>query len=276
MKLICGMTAHNEDWVIGLTARAASLWADEVIVLNHNSDDHTQKVLEDANTSVGNIITLQEPAPEFTPLQFYRRLVKEAINRDATHLAILDADEMLSADVACLMREAVRNLAVGETLDVPWIPVGSVAPLMRYASDMRTGFVFPLFGDLSYPALPEAAYNIHYSRLPLSVTHHVSLNTDGGLLHLAYVDNRRLQAKELRWKMMEMLRWPGRRSVAWLNDYYDVALNMGELSECPNSWWTYQQLETHLHIGNESSIEKEVKRTWDPVRFAGLNTFGIV
>ena len=41
MKLICLMPARNEDWIIGLSARAALMWCDELIVMDHASTDRT-------------------------------------------------------------------------------------------------------------------------------------------------------------------------------------------------------------------------------------------
>lgn len=280
MKLVCCITAHNEDWVIGLTARAARLWADEVIVLNHASTDNTQQVLEDAKTDVGDILILNNPNPTFTPLEFYRQLVNQAWLRGATHVAILDADEILSASLLPSLREEVGALSVNSAFEVPWVPIGgTLGSLIQHDRALRTGFVFSVCGPLPYPELHEETYNLHYSRLPVTVTRFRPSSVPGALLHLFYLDERRLQAKELRWKMMEMLRWPGRRSAAWLNDYYDHAVyTKAAAVPLPDDWWTYQHLEKYMRIGGESAIEKEVKKLWTEHsgQFTGLNTFGIV
>ena len=281
MKIVCGMAAKSEDWVIGLTARAALLWCDELIVLNHNSEDATQQTLEDIP---GRITILPEPDPVYHPLRFYQKLIATAASMGATHVAMLDADEMLTGNLLSSVRDIVSALPASTAWEVPWIPVRDTlhgrdvtGPRAYY----RTGFVFPLSPDIQYPQIATGDYDMHHSRLPLNMRMHSLVHTpeDGGLLHFQYLDAHRLRAKEVLWKMMEMSRWPGRRSAEWLNGWYDAAVyEQGETTNMPDSWWEpYCQWEQYVKIGIESWAEKEVKRLWaeDSSRFTGLNTFGI-
>ncbi|HXO41397.1 MAG TPA: glycosyltransferase, partial [Thermoanaerobaculia bacterium] len=45
MKLVGMMPVRNEDWVLGLSLRAALLFLDEVVVLDHGSSDGTPELL---------------------------------------------------------------------------------------------------------------------------------------------------------------------------------------------------------------------------------------
>ena len=47
MKLVCLMPCRNEDWIIGLSARAALMWCDHLVVLDHASTDDTQAIIYD-------------------------------------------------------------------------------------------------------------------------------------------------------------------------------------------------------------------------------------
>lgn len=284
-KIVCGMTAHNEGWVIGLTARAALTWCDELIVIDHCSEDNTQAVLEDVidNATVlqEHITILQEKDPAFRPLRMYERLVVAARGMGATHLAILDADELVSSNLIGDIRSHVSNLPHYATFEIPWVPVRGGLHWRDKGprSQLKTGFVFSLAGDVHYEQVAGNECCLHRSRLPLNIKQLMQPDTDGGLMHLQYVDERRLRAKQVRWKMMEMLRWPGRRTASWLNDYYDCSVHLrGGTVPIPVEWWSrFTQWEHLVELGTESWAEKEVKKLWaeDSSRFRGLNTFDL-
>src|SRR3954468_875088 len=97
MRLIATLPARNEDWCLGLSVRAALRWCDAVVVLNHASSDRTAKILCDVVAEVGNRLrVIHEPNPEWSEMSHRQRLLDEARSMGATHIAIVDADEVLT------------------------------------------------------------------------------------------------------------------------------------------------------------------------------------
>jgi Glycosyl transferase family 2 len=282
MRISCGMMAHNEDWVIGLTARSALTWCDDLIVVDHRSEDDTADVL----CRIDEVTVIHEPG-EFHPLNFYRKMAQLAAHRGSTHMVILDADEMITGSLVPLIRDAIAAVTPDRTFEVPWIPI--CGDLEHYDSTGprsidKTAFAFTDPGKAMWPVRHPGEYDIHSTRLPMHVTKLFDFLTPselrfGGLMHLQYVDERRQRAKEVRWKMMETLRWPGRISAANLNAYYDSALQRGTLTSTPDAWWReYEDWKQYVRIGGESWEEREVKRLWQeyPGRFGGIDLLGVL
>ena len=44
MKLICGITTKNEEWIIGKTLSVISKFCDKIVVLDDNSTDRTEDI----------------------------------------------------------------------------------------------------------------------------------------------------------------------------------------------------------------------------------------
>ena len=44
MKLICGITTKNEEWIIGKTLSVLTKFCDKIIILDDNSNDETKKI----------------------------------------------------------------------------------------------------------------------------------------------------------------------------------------------------------------------------------------
>jgi glycosyltransferase involved in cell wall biosynthesis len=44
MKIVTIMPVRNEAWCLGLTARAALMWCDELVILDHASTDRTAEI----------------------------------------------------------------------------------------------------------------------------------------------------------------------------------------------------------------------------------------
>jgi hypothetical protein len=286
MKIVCGMMAHNEDWVIGLTARAALLWCDELVVIAHRCKDKTVEILNEVQRETGRTVTVIEETGEFRPLNFFRMMYEARgwFGRDDhTHMVILDADELISADLVASIRKMIQHVGKHAAVEMPWIPICDSLTTMDATgprSKHRTAFVFGAVQGQDWPLTRPGEYDLHRTRLPQHVKTLLQLSGPGGLMHLQYVDLRRQRAKEVRWKMMEMMRWPGRVTPQYLNAYYDSAVTeRGEIVPVPVEYWAgYEQWMPLVRIGGESWEEKEAKRMWDmyPDRFKGLDLLGVI
>jgi hypothetical protein len=106
----------------------------------------------------------------------------------------------------------------------------------------------------------------------------------GGLFHLQFVNRARLQSKAVWYKMIETLRYPGKRSAADLNQIYDWTLredNM-QVHDVPDSWWApYREKGWLRHFAPDASSWhlEEIRRLAAEHGlevFSGLELHGIV
>ena len=102
-------------------------------------------------------------------------------------------------------------------------------------------------------------------------------------MHLQFLSERRLCAKQALYKMQEVIRWPGRTPVAQIDEMYSRTVREASSAHAMSvseEWWKpYHRLLGHLHINAEPWQEAECHRLWGeygPEKFAGLDLFGVV
>lgn len=289
MKLIAIMPARNEDWVLGLTARAVLMWCDKLIVYNHASTDGTERIIADLHGEfpgrVGDIADLDVCWREMAHRQ---ALLSAARDEGATHIAYIDADEILSGGLLPSIRQHIERLPVGHMLSLPWLQLrGSIDQVMcsgMWASQIASA----AFRD--EPNLHWAARNGYdfHQRQPMgrawTQLEPLGRHRRGeGLMHLQFLSERRLRAKQALYKMQEVIRWPGRTPVAQIDEMYSRTVresSSAHTMRVAEEWWKpYHHLLDHLHINAEPWQEAECRWQWDeygPEKFAGLDLFGVV
>jgi hypothetical protein len=127
--MICGtMLARNEDWCIGLTARAALLWLDHLVILDHASDDGTHDILVQLWREYGDRITLlREADPVWHEMKYRQSMLDEARKLKAKHIVVIDADEILSGNLIESMPLRIKELPAKYSLEPPWVGIrGSI------------------------------------------------------------------------------------------------------------------------------------------------------
>ena len=101
-------------------------------------------------------------------------------------------------------------------------------------------------------------------------------------MHLQFLSERRLKAKHAKYVCDEITRWPGRKTVAEINEMYSRTVResaAAKVSPVPPEWWLpYQHLAHHLNAGSVPWQEQAVR---DMVaehgieKFAGAELFGV-
>lgn len=285
MRLAGTMLCRNEDWVVGLSARAALMWLDYLIILDHASTDKTHDLLVEIHQEYPTKVQLlYEPDPVWHEMQYRQRMLHEARMWGATHIAVVDADEVLSGNLIPSIRYAIGDLTVEQSLEPPW--VGLRGSIHRYHTDgvWGTNWVSTAFKD--HPQWfwkTRAGYDFHHRRPMGGVmqSRRPYKQGEGGLMHLQFVSDRRLRAKQACYKMQEVLRWPGREPIQAVNDRYNPAVyGSSAMADVSADWWyPYQQWMKHLHIDAEPWQEKQCKQ-WiaehGREKFQGLDLFGVV
>jgi len=306
MKIVATMPCRNEDWILGLSARAVLKWADEIVIGLHACTDESEFIANELlKENPGRVSIVIHPDPIWEEMAHRQALLEIArytsanhIYTSATHIALVDADEVLSANMIPEIRSHFQDVPRGAILQLPWLCLrGGIDRYHRMGvwaeQQVSTGFVDE--PSLHWSASGRAGYDFHHRHpmgryllpwQPLAGSHR------GGLMHLQFVSGRRLRAKQALYKMTEILRWPGREpdQIRAVDRRYNLAVYGSHenrdmeavdtsLRECPRDWWEgYEDLMRHLQPHAEPWQERECLRLLEqhgPRRFAGLDLFGI-
>ena len=286
VKLVGLMPVRNEAWVLGLSLRAALLWVDEMLVLDHASTDGTREVVARvAAEHPGRLRFLAETDPVWREASIRQRLLEAGREAGATHLCVIDADEVLTGNLLPSAREAFAALAPGEGLWLPWLPLWR--GLDRYRQDQPSPWDVMVLGFRDAPGLHYAPrlrdYDIHSRRVrgASGERHPVADQRAGGVFHLAHSNWRRLQTKTAWYKMIEITRFPWRRSPAELDDWYswDLKETGLDLRAVDPAWWLpYAPWLDEVELDGDCWYEAECRKLWSdhgPDTFAGLELWGV-
>jgi Glycosyl transferase family 2 len=288
MRLIGMMCCRNEDWVIGLSARVALSWCDALVILDHASEDRSAELLEEIeNEHPGRVIHLRETATEWREMEMRQRMLIAARKAGASHVAIIDADEVLTGNLTNI-RQLVEIMRKDALLQLPGYNLRGSIDSYHCTGIWADRWFSVAFAD--DPRLHWGGDQFHH-REPmgkLQPPHKPIRQTQGGVMHLWGVSARRLKAKHALYKMVETLRWPSKSRVE-INVLYSLAfvpsLNLRfeqnwEYATVPRSWWDpYQSVMKYLDVDAVPWQEKACRQLYylhGPGRFAGLDLFDVV
>lgn len=283
MKLVGLMLARNEEWVIGCSLRAALRWCDAVVVIDHASTDNTGKIILDAAFEAdGRVILHKWPETEHWE-EMYVRQKSLDIGRLAggTHFAIVDCDEILTANNLPVVRKWFESLKDGEVLDVPM-----VAPwkCLDYYSLSTRGIITLGWKDMPRMGwAPRGEEKYHYHNRPphfFTGRKMVPLSEDqGGVFHLQWASEPRVTWKHRHYMMSERIRWG--YPVNEINEKYhwwNKPPHGEYLINTPGAWWG--DYDIHLiDLENAPWYESECRnlvKKHGAAAFEGLNLFGWV
>lgn len=290
VKLIGLMPVRNEDWCLGLTLRVALMWCDQIVIYMHACTDGSREIIGEVirEHERGRIHCIIDPEPTWKEMNHRQEMLERARQFEPTHIGIIDADEVLSANLLPGIREFVEAVRPGSLLQLPLYYLRG--GLNRYHANGIWGerIVDAVFHD--DPRLGWCGDRFH-SRMPggtpLSTYFPVR---HGGIMHLWGVEERRLQAKCAMYKVAERVRWR-HKPVDLIERMYNWAIKGDAMnpqwgtpltwtySTVPPTWWdAYKPLMKHIHLGGEPWQEAEVRRAvseYGRELFAGLDLFGI-
>jgi hypothetical protein len=287
-RLVGMMAVRNESWVLGLTLRAALEYCDAVVVTDHRSTDDSVRILEEmrAQSRAGAIHLERSQQAEWMEMDERQAMLDRARAIGGTHFVIVDADELPTANLLPKLKRWALDTPPGQFLSLPM-----VSPW--HALDVRR--TDGVWGDLSrvpwcFADAPEVAYakpGAHqlHRRVPQPLRDGGLLVAPraGGMFHLQFADAQRLVAKAVWYKMIETLRYPGRRSAAELNSIYDWTLQAAgaRLAPVPAAWWEGYRARgwlAHLRIDTPAWQRAEVVSLLERhgrSAFAGIDFHGL-
>lgn len=247
------MLVRNEEWIIGASLRAALQWCDQVVLTFDRCVDQSVKIACKVSEEVGGrrvMFHVLDPRLEGTPPDLTKPWDEMHVRHEnftigrlmgGSHFAIIDADEIPTANVVPHLRNWLRNLSPGQILDLPMVPVWGSGVYRDDRSVWSTAWLTTAFKDkpdLHWKAAADGYH--HHARPPkgaLDTSMRPIKHGQGGIMHMQFANTRRLLAKHVLYRMVDHLRWPGRESIAKLNWKYDLALSAPEkLTPAPGEW----------------------------------------
>ncbi len=301
MKIVGLMPCRTESWCLGMTLRAALMWMDEIVVLDHCSTDDSREIILEVGNETKRVVFNRDDNPVWREMAHRQQMLEMARTLKATHIACVDADEILSANLLPHIRSMFEALPKGRILQIPWLCLRGGLDRVHISGpwadgqNVTTGFVDS--PELYWSSAGRGGYDFH-NRAPMGrqvvpyLPHgnYTGAGRNAGLIHLQFVSDRRLRAKQALYKMTELLRWPGREPVSMIDQRYNLAVygaysgpdaNMDQTlgPALQEPWWgAYKDLMQYFHPDAEPWQEREVKRLIQEhgrERFQGLDLFGV-
>jgi hypothetical protein len=292
MKLVGLMPVRNEAWVLGLSARAALMWCDALVILDHASTDGTRAIIFDLlGEFPGRVIYERVDDAEWREMQHRQFMLETARERGATHIAIIDADEVLTGHIF----ETTRfNILLGlENRAILQLPGYNLrGSINGYHSNGIWGNRWFSTVFIDNARLSWNGDQFHH-REPKGIelkAYRPMAQGQGGVMHLWGASERRLRAKSALYKITERLRWPD-KPVYEIEEMYSWAIHGSDnrtgigtpatwaYRDVPSEWWApYAHLMHYLDLDSEPWQEQECRRMvalHGADRFAGLDLFGV-
>lgn len=289
------MPVRNEAWCLGLSLRVALLWCDAVVVADHGSTDGSRDILNQIQDEVGTdrLIIRDDREHYWREMEQRQMMLGEARLAGATHLAIVDADEIVTGNL-------VRWFKAGSDIGPPRSMLQFPGYNLRHGinqyhsngiwSDRWFSIAFEDALDLGWSGDKFHSREPGPRRLP---SYRPIQQGQGGVMHLWGASERRLTAKHALYKITERVRKMNTVEHIELtyNDWRSPADNLkhwpsqhqwGEpwtFAQVPESWWApYVDWMKYLDVDAEPWQEKECQRLvalHGREMFAGLDLFGV-
>ena len=295
MNLVGLMPVRNEDWILGLSARVALMWCDRLVILNHASTDASLAIMAQLvdEFGEGRVQLIADSDGDWAEMEHRQRMLNWARHNvteaGATHIALIDADEILTGNLIGSIREHVAALSLGQMLTLPLYNLRG--GLNRYHLNGLWGqrTVSVAFKDVNTAGWKGDTF---HHREPHGVkwqrVNYVHQG-GGGIMHLWGASERRLVAKHSLYQCTEALRWPDKsreeirreysqsiKGRPWIGDTPDK----WTYADVPRGWWEpYDSISGGRYsVDAEPWQEAEVRRLvaeHGRERFAGLDLFGL-
>src|SRR6185295_6518761 len=191
MRLIGLMVVRNESWILGCSLRTALSWCDEVVVVDHNSSDGTQEIINEVAaeqpwrvhysrwrptekktlTSRYTGETWEADVPiedesRFDEMDIRQHSLLLGRRHGGTHFAMIDADELLTANLTFRARGDAEALAPGEVLEYPLFAMRSLDEYQNDQSDWCGNQLSLVFRDTPHLSWKPAADVYHFHSRP--------------------------------------------------------------------------------------------------------------
>jgi hypothetical protein len=285
MNLVANMTVRNADWIVGLSARAALMWCDNLVVMLHACSDRSAEIAEEISSeNTGRVHVIVENDHGWNEMANRQKMLEKSRDLKATHIAIIDADELLTGNLLDSVRQKFEssNHIIASPLynlrnGIDEYHINGTWGNRRYTIGFKDELYLNWSGDMWHHREPMGAKSQRFE---------LAEQGAGGGMHFWGASEKRLKAHHAYYKLAERLRWP-QKPIAEIDDMYSWAINgrtRGERDSwryeyVPAEWWQpYFKLCEYLDIDSESWEVSECKEiiAHNPGIEQGLDLFGVI
>lgn len=265
MKLIAVLPVRTEGWILGASLRALLMYVDGAVVCLHNCTDDSEDIVRTVAKESGRVMFYSVIAQHWREMAQRDEMLQEARTLGATHVVLTDCDEILTGDLLPTIRESIEALPLGVMLRLPLLNLrGSLDRVHNTglwgSPEMNTSVAFRDEPGIHWPA---AADYQHHCREPKGRSWAMPqpANRASGLLHLQFVSERRLKAKQFYYALQDRLRWPNLDVSMYARTVREHLQAPGTGAPVPPQWWApYAHLEGYLDINREPWQIDQIKR----------------
>ncbi len=276
MRLIALTPVRRDAWSLAASARAALCWCDHLIVCQNGQPDPATTAAIPDDPRVTHMV---HEAEAWDEADIRLDMLEAGRRMGGTHFALIDADEILSANLLGEIRTAADALDPGQCLRLPWLHLWRSLDQYRdddspFGRQAATSVIFRDSPNLTYKHAPDG-YQIHM-RAPANARNVTTAMRGAGLMHLQHVVWERVVAKQAMYRMVEHLRWGGTRTAKETNNRYRPATDETglRLEAVPAEWWAgYEGIRELIDLQAAPWQAEELRRLiaeHGRERFAGL------
>ena len=204
-EIYCLTPVKNEEWIIERFLKAASLWADKIIISDQGSTDRTVEI---AKTFPKVILLDNSQLKEFNEQEMRAPLFAEARKYPGKKLLIsLDADEILTPNFDSPEWDTIYNAEEGTRFVFDWLHI--MPDLKSYFTTIDNTCAFIDDGEEYNVGL------IHVPRQPCPTkgVKTIKLN-DVRILHFQFTNWERMERKHIWYQMYERIYYPQKSCVS--------------------------------------------------------------
>ena len=289
MKLIGMMPVRNEDWVLGLSLRVALMWCDEVVVLLHACTDFSEDIARAVGREhPGRVHITRNMVGTWKEFEHRQDMLDVARAHGATHLAIVDADEVVTGNAVGDLKNYCLSMPAGVIMHLPGYNLRNSVNQYHENGVWGNRWFSTAFAD--DPALGWEGEGFHHREPHGRPLRPVRLLEQGlgGVMHLWGASYPRLVAKHACYKLTERILDPSKDVMVIDREYSQAIHGRGAMdnprvwdyADVPKEWWApYAHLMEHLYVDAVPWQIAECKRLVEKhgVEITkGLDLFGVV
>lgn len=261
-NIICLTPVKNEAWILSRFLKAASLWADHIIIADQMSTDGSREI---AN-SFPKVTLIDNNCENFNEPERQRLLINEARKIEGPRILItLDADEIFTPNI---LTSAEWQTALGA--DQGTIIQFQLANLCPGITKMWLADYFS-WGFVDDNRSEHSGSKIHSGRIPLPSSAKKLVLNSIKVIHFQYTDWERMESKH-RWYQCYELVNKINSPIRIFRRYHHMYENKNiEYISIPTEWIKeYERLDIDI-----TSVKCEDKLWWDKEVLTMFQEYGV-
>ena len=228
-SIICLTPVRNEAWILDRFLKAASLWADYIIIADQMSTDGSRQIA----MNYPKVMLIDNNSESFNEPERQKLLIKEARKIKGPRLLItLDADEMFTPNV---FNSDEWNLMLqakpGTIFKFQWANIRPDFKTMWLSEFFHWGYMDDGYEHTSIN-------KIHSARIPLPSGHDEVSIASVKILHFQYTAWERMKSKQRWYQCLEKINDPQKSALDLFRQYHHMdTIPQNEIISIPKEWF---------------------------------------